>query len=254
MKLHHIRNATFVIETKSHAILVDPMLGKRGAIQPFSFIRFKAKRNPTVALPKNCNNILEKVTHCLITHKHPDHIDEAAEAFLIEKNIPVICSAKDEKYFAKKGLNISQTVDYWKKEKFLGGAITGIPARHGYGFIAVPMGNVMGFFVELPNTPSIYISADTIYTKAVDKVLKELKPNLAVVACGTAQLDIGKPLLMRFDDIVKFVKAAPEKVLANHLEALNHCPTTRVALKSLLQKEGLEEKVFIPNDGEAIVL
>ena len=29
MKIHHLRNATFVIESKSTFILVDPMLGKK---------------------------------------------------------------------------------------------------------------------------------------------------------------------------------------------------------------------------------
>ena len=29
MKIHHLRNATMVIETKDQFILVDPMLGKK---------------------------------------------------------------------------------------------------------------------------------------------------------------------------------------------------------------------------------
>lgn len=252
MKIHHLRNATFVIEAGGEVILVDPMLGKVGSIPPFSLLRFKAKRNPVVNLPSNCLEILKKVTHCVITHKHPDHIDTKGENFLMKNNISITCSKLDEKGFKKKGLNVTQPLDYWQKEDFLGGSIIGIPARHGYGFIASPMGNVMGFHIELPNTPSIYISADTIYTDDVNKVLNELKPDLSVVASGSAQLDLGKPLLMNIDDITKFVKNAPGKVYANHLEALNHCPTTRTALIERLTYEGLINKVFIPNDGDVI--
>lgn len=252
MKLHHIRNATFCIEADNQVILVDPMLGKKASQAPFTFIRFKAQKNPIVELPENCNSILEKVTHCIITHKHPDHIDEEGKRFLKENNIPVSCSSKDEIHFKKKGLNISQALEYWKDAEFLGGKITGIPARHGYGFIAAPMGNVMGFHIELGDQPSIYISADTIYTKDVEKVLTEYKPQISVVASGSAQLDIGKPLLMTISDIVKFAKKAPYKVFANHLESLNHCPTTRVELKSRFEKEGLNNKVFIPSDGDVI--
>ena len=40
-------------------------------------------------------------------------------------------------------------------------------------------------------------------------------------------------------------------VVANHLEALNHCPTTRVE-REWLQSEGLCEKVQIPADGESL--
>ncbi|WP_298115614.1 MBL fold metallo-hydrolase [Flavobacterium sp.] len=253
MKIHHLRNATLIIETGDKVILVDPMLGKKGTAGPtFTLFRFKPQRNPIVDLPNNAMSLVEKTTHCLLTHLHPDHLDKEAENFLRTKKTPIICSVKDEKALLKKGLNVVQTVDYWKKSNFLDGKIQGIPAVHGYGFVAKPMGNVMGFYIELPNEKSIYLSADTIYTDDVHKVLVEYKPQIAVVACGTAQLDIFQPLLMRMDDILKFVKNAPNKVIANHLEAVNHCPTSRVQLKNELSKIGLFEKVFIPVDGKSI--
>lgn len=252
MKVTHLRNATLVIETGNKVILVDPMLGKKGtAGPPFTLFRFKPQRNPIVDLPNNAMNIVEKTTHCLITHLHPDHLDKEAENFLRSKQIPIICSTKDEATLKKRGLNVSQTVDYWKESIFFGGKIQGIPAVHGYGFVAKPMGNVMGFYIEIPNEKSIYLSADTIYTEDVHKTLTQLKPEISVVACGTAQLDIFQPLLMRMDDILKFVKNAPSQVIANHLEAVNHCPTTRQQLKNEVSKIGLSDKIFIPNDGES---
>ena len=252
MKLHHLRNATLVIETETDVILVDPMLGKRKTIAPFTIFRYKPHRNPLVALPKNSRDILSRVTICLITHLHPDHIDKAGEVFLRRKSILVICSSKDENALSARGLNILQTLNYWEPEDFLGGKITGIPAIHGYGFIAKLMGNVMGFHIELPNEKSIYISSDTVFTEHVQKVLVEFKPEIAVVACGTARLDIGQPLLMRMNDILKFVALAPKYVLANHLEALNHCPTKRSELRLALEQNGLLDKVSIPEDGETV--
>jgi L-ascorbate metabolism protein UlaG (beta-lactamase superfamily) len=254
MKVHHLRNATLVIETEDKVILVDPMLGKKGtAGPPFTLFRFKPKRNPIVDLPSNAMNIVEKTTHCLITHLHPDHLDHEGENFLRTRQIPVICSIKDETTLRKKGLNVTQAVEYWTESNFLGGKIQGIPAVHGYGFVAKPMGNVMGFYIELPNEKSIYLSADTIYTDDVHHVLTQLKPEIAVVACGTAQLDVFQPLLMRMDDILKFAQNAPGQVIANHLEAVNHCPTTREQLKNEVSKIGLSDKVFIPTDGENII-
>ena len=253
MKIHHLRNATLVIETEDKVILVDPMLGKKGTAGPtFTLFRFKPQRNPIVDLPTNAMPIVEKTTHCLLTHLHPDHLDKEAENFLRSRQIPIICSVKDEATVRKKGLNVSQTVDYWKETAFLGGKIQGIPAVHGYGFVAKPMGNVMGFYIALPNEKSLYLSADTIYTDDVHQVLTQLKPEISVVACGSAQLDLFQPLLMRMDDIVKFVKNAPNQVIANHLEAVNHCPTTREQLKIALSNSGLSDKVFIPNDGESM--
>jgi L-ascorbate metabolism protein UlaG (beta-lactamase superfamily) len=252
MKVHHLRNATMVIEAGNKVILVDPMLGKKGTAGPtFTLFRFKPQRNPIVDLPDNAINLVEQTTHCLITHLHPDHLDKEAENFLLSKQIPIICSINDEATLRKKGLNVSQTVDYWKESHFLGGKIQGIPAVHGYGFIAKPMGKVMGFYIELPNEKSIYLSADTIYTNDVHRALTQLKPEISVVACGTAQLDVFQPLLMRMDDILKYVKNAPNHVIANHLEAVNHCPTKRNQLKDEVEKIGFSEKIFIPQDGES---
>lgn len=253
MKVHHIRNATMVIESGNNFILVDPMLSKKGELgPPLTYFRFKPQRNPIVDLPDNAMAIIKKTTHCLITHLHPDHLDIEAELFLKEKNIPVIGSIRDEAKLRKKGLNVNQIVDYWQKSNFLGGKIQGIPALHGYGFAGKMAGDVMGFFIELPNEKTFYLSSDTIYTDDVHKVLTEFKPDIAVVACGTAQFDIFQPFLMRMDDILKFMRNAPNKVLANHLEAANHCPTKRTDLRKEVSNIGLTDKVFIPMDGESI--
>lgn len=252
MKIHHLRNATFVIESKEKFILVDPMLGKKGSSAPLALFRFKPKKNPLVELPKESNQILNQVTHCLITHLHPDHIDKDGMEFLKKRNIPVVCSELDKKKLEKQGLNIQKVLKYDVPQTYLGGQIIGVKAIHGYGFVKKIAGNVMGFHLELPDAPSIYISSDTVYTKYVDAALENYKPNITVLAAGMAQLDIGKLLLMDKADILKFVRNSPGRVYANHMEALNHCPHSRNNLKYLLQDKRLLSKVDIPADGETI--
>lgn len=254
LNVHHIRNATMILETEKDVILIDPMLGDIGIMPSFTLFRHKARKNPTVSLPNNIEQILNKVTHCLITHQHPDHIDKAGVQFLIKNNIPVTCSIKDEKAFTKKGLNITQTLKYWEKQKFLGGTIEGIPAKHGYGTVAKLMGNVIGFYIKLSGQKSIYLSSDTIYTSSVNKVLTIYKPDISVIPCGTARFDFFKQLIMNTDDIIKFVRNTPGKVIANHMESINHCPLTRVELKKLLMKNQLENKVLIPEDGDIMMI
>ena len=254
LHIHQIRNATIIIETEKEVILVDPMLGNQGIMPPFTLFRHNARKNPTVPLPKKTHALLKKVTHCLITHQHPDHIDNAGVEFLIKNNIPVTSSVKDEKAFKKRGLNVVQSLKYWEKQPFLGGEIEGIPAKHGYGFVAKLMGNVLGFHIKLPNQKSIYLSSDTIYTDVVHKVLEEYKPEISVLASGAAQFDLFKNLIMNTDDIIKFVKNSPGLVIANHMEAINHCPLTRKKLKEILILNNLEKKVAIPKDGEQITI
>jgi L-ascorbate metabolism protein UlaG (beta-lactamase superfamily) len=36
MKIHHLRNATFVIESGDHYILIDPMLSQKGELPSFT--------------------------------------------------------------------------------------------------------------------------------------------------------------------------------------------------------------------------
>ncbi len=255
MKIHHLRNATLIIESGNDFILVDPMLGKKGAYGPLAFMRHKAKRNPIVSLPENSSKLLEKVTHCLITHcqkKHFDHLDSEGELFLVKNKIQVTCSSKDANYLKKRNINVQTVLNPWKADSFLDGDITAVPAKHGYDWIHRLMANGIGFFIELPEIPTIYISGDTVYTNDVDKALSEFKPDISIVASGSASLDIGKPILMTLTDIVKFIQNSHGNVIANHLEALNHCPTTREGLKEELKKQNLLSKVFIPNDGEML--
>ncbi len=263
MIIHHLRNATFVIESGENCILVDPMLGPKGALPPFARFKHKARRNPTVELPDNADTILDRVTLSLLTHSqkwgiealtHSDHLDAKGKAFLKEKQIPVACPAGDAAYMEKNGIQVAAAPAHWQSLSLAGGKITAVPARHGHGWIHRLMSNGAGFFLELPGEPSIYISGDTVYTEDVNRALTELKPDVAVVAAGSASLDVGGPILMPMEEILTFVRTAPGRVIANHLEALNHCPTTRTGLISELEKQGLVSKVLIPSDGETLEL
>ena len=263
MKLHHIRNATCIIETSNHRILVDPMLSNKGELPPFSVIRFKATRNPTVELPLETEKKLEGVTHCLITHsqtfglkalQHTDHLDAKGEAFLTEREIPVICRSGDHDYLQKYGISVEMGLTFWEPQSFGGGKITAVPAQHGHGWNRHLMANGAGFLLELPHEPSLYISGDTVYTRDVERVLSEFKPDVAVAAAGSAQLDVGPPILMSVEEILAFTRKAPGKVVLNHLEALNHCPTTRSHVREALGDHDLLAKTIIPDDGETIEL
>ena len=91
-------------------------------------------------------------------------------------------------------------------------------------------------------------------TPTVRHVLAELQPDLAVLAAGRASLDWGKPILMPLNEMLEFVQLAPGKVIATHMEALNHCPVTRAQFRGAMIQAGLIDKVFIPDDGNVLTL
>ncbi len=263
MRIHHVRNATFVIETDSSRILIDPSLSDKSTLPPFTFIKHPPAKNPTVALPGNAKELIKDTTLCLVTHSqkwgiepltHTDHFDKPGKAFLMVNKIPVVCPINDVAYMEKNGLTVEAGLTYWQAEEISCGRITAVPALHGHNWTHNMMANGAGFYLELPDEPSIYISGDTVYTKDVERALEELKPDVAVVAAGSASLDVGGAILMPMEEIITFTRKAPKKVIANHMEALNHCPTTRAQLKGELEKQGLLEKTYIPENGESFTI
>ncbi|MBU2701739.1 hypothetical protein Ga0466249_002858 [Sporomusaceae bacterium BoRhaA] len=60
---------------------------------------------------------------------------------------------------------------------------------------------------------------------------------------------------MTAQDVIKACRKAPKsKIIAVHMEAINHCLLSRSELYTCLQQEGLVDQVFIPMDGEKITL
>lgn len=252
MKVQFIRNATLLISSGNKYILLDPMLAKKGALPSFAFFKHNAKRNPTVSLPDPLD--LENVTHALITHckyGHMDHLDRAGKAFLRDHKVPTFCRQPDVRYLSKRGVMVSG-LEIGRRQTFLDGYITPIPAKHGHGWISALMGPGVGYFIELPNEPSLYIAGDTVLTDHVRNTLTDLRPDIAVVAAGNASMDFGKPILMSLAEVLEFIELAPGQVVANHLEALNHCPVSRLQVQQAAKINGLSHKLSIPHDGEII--
>jgi len=256
MKIHHLRNATIVLEAGGKRILVDPMLGPKGSQGPLAFFRHKRQRNPTVELPENSEQILADLDAALISHcryGHVDHFDEAGNDLLRDRSLPVYCHSKDVKFLQKKGLRTEPITPHQPRD-FFDGEITAFHAVHGHGVVGKLMGPGVGYLIKLPNEPSIYLSGDTVLTNEVKHVLTAHKPDIALVHAGSASLDVGRPILMTMHELLEFMRLAPGQVVANHMEALNHCPTTRAQLHEEAQKAGLDDKLVTPEDGETVEL
>ena len=64
------------------------------------------------------------------------------------------------------------------------------------------------------------------------------------------------PIIMDKYQVMSVVQEAKEgKVIAIHLDAIDHCATTREVLKAMANKNNIsDEKLLIPNDGETLDL
>jgi L-ascorbate metabolism protein UlaG (beta-lactamase superfamily) len=255
MKITQLRNATAVIEIGGHRILVDPMLAPMGALPPLKFLG-QRQRNPIVDLPHVAGSALETVTHCLITHcqkGHFDHLDRAGKHWLRTTQTPVICAPRDADYLRQRGLNVMPlTGSQEESQDFLGGRIRCVPCAHGTGLVGLLMEHGTGYLIEMPGEPSLYLSGDTILTHAVRKFVSRRQPQVCVVPAGGARFDIGDEIIMGIDDVIELVKATKGTVVANHLEALSHCPVTRTELAAAAARAGVRGRLCIPEDGETL--
>ncbi|WP_236516256.1 MBL fold metallo-hydrolase [Sandaracinus amylolyticus] len=248
MEIRQIRNATLVLSIGAHRLLVDPMLGAAGSMPGFRlFGSGERRRNPLVELPRDTRAWLDDVTAALVTHEHPDHLDGAGRRFLAERKLPVWASPVDVASLRTKGLD-ARALDG------LGMDVEIVPARHGRGLLGWMMGPVAGVYLAHEGEPSVLLTSDAVMSDGLLDAIARLRPDVIVAPAGSANMGVGGDILFSIDELVTLVRRAPGVVVLNHLEALDHCPTTREALRARMQHEGLIEKVRIPDDGESIVL
>ncbi|RON09282.1 Zn-dependent hydrolase [Pseudomonas brassicacearum] len=255
MKIHQLRNATIIVELGPHRILIDPMLARKHALPPLRI--FSARdRNPLVELPGSAITALESVTHCLITHcqkGHFDHLDRAAKKWLRETRIPVICTPHDAAHLAEHDLNVqSLPTNHEQPSAFLGGQIRTVRCTHGRGLVGKMMEHGVGYLIEMPGEPSLYLTGDTLLTPAVQAFVALHNPDVSVVPAGGARFDLGGDIIMGIDEVLAFTRQSSGTVVANHLEALSHCPVTRQSLASAARQAGIESRLLIPNDGDLL--
>ncbi|SFI26603.1 Beta-lactamase superfamily domain-containing protein [Collimonas sp. OK307] len=257
MKITQLRNATIVLEIGAHRILVDPMLAPKDALPPLKFLG-QRQRNPVVELPVVADTMLESVTHCLITHcqkGHFDHLDHAGKEWLRTRQIPVICTPHDADYLRQRDLNVCPLpVRLQEPQAFLGGQVRTVPCSHGRGMIGLLMEHGVGYFIEMPGEPSLYLSGDTILTPAVRDFAARHQPNICVVPAGGARFDVGYEIIMGTSEVIEFTLALKGTVIANHLEALSHCPVRRSELSAAAAHAGVTDRLRIPEDGETLEL
>lgn len=248
MKLQLIRHATLWIEYAGVKFLVDPMLSDKG-VNPPIVNSANEKRNPLVPLPFDIKDKLQPDA-VIVSHLHRDHWDEAAME-LLPKSLPILCQTGDEEIIQSVGFESVSPIE--ERITFSGVTIYRTSGQHGTGEIGEKMGKVSGFVLKANGEPTLYIAGDTIWCDDVKHAIESHKPDITVVNAGGARFLMGDPITMDEYDIVNVCNYAPTmKVIAVHMDSINHCLVTRAELASRLEKEGFIKRVLIPADGEWI--
>lgn len=254
MKITQIRNATLILEISDKTILVDPMLAKKASLPKLRYFQSN-QRNPLVDLPEKFYQLEMQIDYALITHcqkGHFDHLDRAGVRWLKKHEIKTFCTKHDDNYLSKKGI-ITQVFSE-KFGPFLNGSIQQIAAKHTTGWLTPFMEHGVGYFIQQDNEPSLYLMGDTILTDEIREFIQLKQPNYIVAPTGMAKLDIGAPLLLNEKEIIELASLSDGTIIANHMDALDHCRISRQDLKAILRTQGLENRFIIPDDGETVAM
>lgn len=255
MNIHQIRNATIVVEYAGKKFLIDPMFAEKGTLPAFGSdvglppAPRQDQKNPLVSLPTSIDNIMSNVNAVIVTHLHLDHWDEAAIEAL-PKDIKVF-SQNDEDATEIKNAGF-QNVEILKEDTvFEGIQLIKTKAEHGRGEILQHAGHTCGVIFKNADEKTLYVAGDTVWYDAVQEVIKTHKPEIIVLNAGDNQFLVGGSLIMGKDDVYDVVKAAPNsKIIAVHMEAVNHWGLSREELKSFINDKGISN-VLVPDDGES---
>lgn len=246
-----IRNATLLIEYGGKKILVDPMLSPKGAIDSWAGIQ----RNPTIELKMPVEDIVKDVDLVIVTHTHEDHFDKIASKTL-DKSIELIIQPADKDFFKKEGFSNAVVID--DNKLWNGINITRIDGKHGTGEVLKMMGKTSGFILKANNLPTVYIVGDAIWTDDIKKTIKKFKPDYIIVNSGGALIKGFEniPIIMNEEQTMSLIKESGKaKVIAVHMDALDHCRTTRSSLSKKAAELNIgTDKLIIPQDGEIITL
>lgn len=247
--LQLIRHATMLLTVSGKRILVDPYLAEKGT-QPPVPISANRRRNPLVSLPIPADD-LNNLDAVLLTHTHFDHFDEAAKSFFPKGSL-IFCQPTDEPKLRRDGFtNIKPVVE---KMEWGGISISRYDAHHGYGLIGYLMGKCSSYMIE-SNGLTAFITGDAVLDEALHANLMVCKPNVVVANAGCASFRIGRPITMGASDMVRILDLLPQaKIIAVHMDTVNHCKHTRAYLNEYLKLHNLSGKIYVPQNGEAMTV
>ena len=256
--LQQVRNATVKITYGDTTFLIDPMLAKKGAYPGFENTYRSNLRNPLVDLPESPDKVISGVDAVIVTHTHLDHWDDAAQKAL-PKDIPLFTQHEDDAQLIRsQGFkNVRVLTD---EAEFGGVKITKTGGQHGtdemYAVpaLAKPLGEAMGVVFQAPGYKTLYLAGDTIWRKEVDQAIDKYHPEVIVLNAGKAKMTgFEGAIIMGEEDVLRAAQTAKgAKIVAVHMDAVNHMSLTREELRNYVKKQGIESRVDIPEDGASL--
>lgn len=260
-----IRNATMRIEYGGKTFLTDPMFADKETLA--GFLNNDVLANPRIALPVSIENVLKGVDAVILSHSHipaedmpslpSDHFDPVA-AETLAKDTMLYLQPFDLAGIHRLGFTNAKVID--ETMDIDGIKVSRIIGRHvDIDPLLDMIGESSAYVFAKEGFPTLLWTGDTLLTEGIKEAITNYQPDIIITHSGGAQLPIDAEgnkatLLMDAAATIEVAKLAPEaKLVAVHLEALDHCPVTREGLREVANNAGISvETLIIPLDGEKV--
>jgi L-ascorbate metabolism protein UlaG (beta-lactamase superfamily) len=161
-------------------------------------------------------------------HEHEDNLDLAGRE-LVRRTLTLST--------AKAGVDLGKPViglDCWEEHRIGAVTVTAAPALHGPPGAERLVGPVIGFLLEAPEEPTVYVSGDNASLELVQQIADRFKNvDVAVLFAGAARVpSIDAALTLTSEDAAKAASIlGASKVIGLHTEDWAHFSESRAELE-----------------------
>lgn len=240
----HIGTATVLLRVGDRTILTDPAFDPAGtAYDVGSPIETRRLAGPALDAAD-----LPAIDLVLLSHdEHADNLDHIGRRLLGDAGA-VITTASGAIRLGGEVVGLEP----WEAHEVAGLRVTATPARHGPEGIEALAGDVIGFVVEAPGSPTVYISGDTVYYEALDEIGRRFSVDVAFLHLGDAHVEVlgDVSLTMNGDQGVQLARSlgAPT-VVPVHYDSWAHFAESPEQMVEAFDRAGLSDQLRLLTPG-----
>ncbi|MBC3194886.1 MBL fold metallo-hydrolase [Pseudonocardia sp. C8] len=249
-----VGGATAIVEIAGIRILVDPTFDP---LRTYDLDGIDLVKTKEPAIPADEIGAIDAV---LITHDHhQDHLDELGKEIALGVRTVVTTTAGA----GRLGSGVIGLAPYETTQVPLPDgdvmSITGLPAQHGPAPFCDVAGPVLGFLLEAPGAPKVYLTGDNYSLEVAKEIADRIAPVDIVVMFGGgarfAEIMDGEMITMPNEGMVEVVRlVGARRVVPCHTEGWRHFTEGAELLHQALQAEGLGDRFIPVQPGETVTV
>ncbi|HVT67980.1 MAG TPA: MBL fold metallo-hydrolase [Trebonia sp.] len=243
----HIGAATVLLTVGDLRLLTDPALDPAGTTFTIPVPRGPAIRMRRVKDPAVTVTALPVVDAVLLTHDHPDHLDQAGLA--LAASVPLVLTTPAAA--GRLGPN-AVGLQPWASHGICRNGtrirVTATPARHGPPEMARLVGEVTGFAITAAGTDdsAAYISGDTVYYDGLREIGRRFAVDTAFLFLGDAHFPQtgGTAFTMNSHQGAQLAdELRARRIVPVHYDSFDHLAEPAEAIGTAFTQAGLGDRL-----------